>query len=186
MSKSAVRSREEDEELQRSTKKAKDSHCRGASLVGHHPHLGGESLSFKEKLIGEIPRAFKQAFDFENHMDTEVESDDEFSEIPPGEMSKSAVRSREEDEELQRSTKKAKDSHCRGASLVGHHPHLGGESLSFKEKLIGEIPRAFKQAFDFENHMDTEVESDDEFSEIPPGEVVVKLSLERKASIRAL
>lgn len=100
-------------------------------------------------------------------------------------MSKTAVRSKEEDEELQRNTKKVKDSHRGGASLVGHHPHLGGESLSFKEKLIGEIPGAFKQAFDLENHMDMEVESDDEFSEIPLGEAVVKLSGERKASIRA-
>ncbi|XP_075670276.1 uncharacterized protein LOC142640060 [Castanea sativa] len=90
-------------------------------------------------------------------------------------MSESAIRSREEDEELQRSTKKVKDSHRVGASQI----------FSFKEKLIGEIPRAFEQAFDFENHMDTEVESNNEFSEIPLGEAVVRLSGERKASIQA-
>ena len=33
--------------------------------------------------------------------------------------------------------------------------------------------------------MDTEIESDDEFMDLPPGEVVVKLSGERKGKMRA-
>ena len=33
--------------------------------------------------------------------------------------------------------------------------------------------------------MDTEIESDDEFMDLPPGEVVVKLSSERKGKMHA-
>ena len=92
-------------------------------------------------------------------------------------MSESAVRSREEDEKLQQSTKKVKED---------HRHSIGEEGIrSYKDKLVGEIPEAFEQAFVVESNMDTEIESDDEFMDLPPGEVVVKLSGERKGKMRA-
>nr|POF09398.1 hypothetical protein CFP56_42430 [Quercus suber] len=100
-------------------------------------------------------------------------------------MSESAVRSREEDDELQRSTKKVKENSRDRVSLEQYSPCLGGEGFSYKEKLIGDIPGAFEQAFNFENVMETEVEFDiEEEEELLPGEVVVKLSGDRKAKIR--
>ena len=101
-------------------------------------------------------------------------------------MSESAVRSREEDDELQRSTKKVKENSRDRVSLEQHSPRLGGEGFSYKKKLIGDIPGAFEQAFNFENVMETEAEFDIEDEEVLlPGEVVVKLSSDKKAKIRA-
>ena len=100
-------------------------------------------------------------------------------------MSESAVRSREEDEELQRSTKKVKEDHRMGSHFRAS-PSFGEEGLrSYKDKLVGEIPGAFQQAFVVESNMDTEIESDDEFTELPSGEVAMKLSGERKGKMRA-
>ena len=101
-------------------------------------------------------------------------------------MSESTVRSREEDDELQRSTKKVKENSRDRVSLEQHSPRLGGEGFSYKKKLIGDIPGAFEQAFNFENVMETEAEFDIEDEEVLlPGEVVVKLSSDKKAKIRA-
>ena len=102
------------------------------------------------------------------------------------EMSESAVRSREEDDELQRSTKKVKEnSHDRGPSEQ-LPPSLGEEGSSYKEKLIGDIPGAFEQAFDFDNVMETKAKSDnEEEAELLLGEVVVKIFGDRKAKIHA-
>ena len=61
------------------------------------------------------------------------------------------VRSREEDEELQRSNKKVKEHHPRKSVQAPHGLGTGGAGFSYKETLIGELPGAFKQAFDF-NH----------------------------------
>ena len=67
-------------------------------------------------------------------------------------MSKIAVKSKEEDEE----------DHRVGAHHIAS-PSYGEEgNRSYKEKLVGEIPGAFEQAFDFESNMETEIESDDE------------------------
>lgn len=100
-------------------------------------------------------------------------------------MSESAVRSREEDEELQRSTKKVKEDHCMGPQS-GAYPSASEEGpRSYKDKLTGEIPGAFEQAFVAESSMDTEIESDDEFTDLLPGEAAVKLSGERKGKMRA-
>jgi len=64
-------------------------------------------------------------------------------------MSEATVRSREEDDELQHSINKVKENHSLGA----RHNTLGSSSKegskSYKEKLLGEIPRAFEQPFDF-------------------------------------
>ena len=101
-------------------------------------------------------------------------------------MSESTVRSREEDDELQWSTKKVKENNRDRVSLEQHSPRLGGEGFSYKEKLIEDIPGAFEQAFNFENVMETEAESDIEDEEVLLlGEVVVKLFGDKKAKIRA-
>lgn len=95
------------------------------------------------------------------------------------------MRSREEDDKLQCGTKKVKENH----SLGSCHNTLGSSSKegskSYKEKLLGEIPGAFEQAFDFGFNMEMEAESDDEFSELPLGEKAVKFSRDMKAKIRA-
>nr|POF24405.1 hypothetical protein CFP56_40263 [Quercus suber] len=89
-------------------------------------------------------------------------------------MSETLVRSREEDDELQRSTKKVKENHSLGArhNTFGSSSEEG--SKSYKEKLLGEIPRAFEQTFNFGFNMEMEEKSDDEFSDLPSGEKAVK------------
>ncbi|KAL0004807.1 hypothetical protein SO802_012368 [Lithocarpus litseifolius] len=81
-------------------------------------------------------------------------------------MSETAIRSREEDEELQRSTKT-------------------DANVSYKEKLLKEIPGAFEHAFKFGFNVDTEAESDDEFPELPLGEKAVRFFGSMKTKIRA-
>ncbi|KAL4634140.1 hypothetical protein ACB092_04G176700 [Castanea dentata] len=95
------------------------------------------------------------------------------------------VRSREEDDELQRHTKKVKESHCRGSSSDRGSPTTNGERTSYKEMLIGEVPSAYEQVFHFSNDMETEVESDDESADIAAGVAAVNLSGKMKARIRA-
>ena len=100
-------------------------------------------------------------------------------------MSESAVRSREEDEELQRNTKIVKENHIlRHAHEEPGHLYQGGNG-SYKDELLDEIPRAFEKAFDFGANMETEVESDNEFFDLPPGELAIKLSGNTKARIRS-
>ena len=70
---------EGENELARSTKKVKDSH--NGDLAKRNIHLGGISssskLSFRDKLVGDIPGAYSQAFNFSDHMDAESDSDEE-------------------------------------------------------------------------------------------------------------
>ena len=96
------------------------------------------------------------------------------------------VRSRDEDDKLQHSTKKVKESHQRGSSSDDCSPRLDGEKTSYKERLLGEVPGAYEQVFHFENDMETEVESNDKSSDIAVGVAAVNLSGEMKAIIRAL
>lgn len=101
--------------------------------------------------------------------------------------------SREEEAELARSNKKVKDFHntdFNDGSSEGSLPRdsqnaWGRSNISFKDKLIGEIPGAYAQAFEFPNLMDSNVESDDEASiaELREGIVAVKLSRETKLRI---
>ena len=86
-----------------------------------------------------------------------------------------AIRSREEDEELQRSTKKVKESHRANAMLTSTPHSPEGSQKSYKERLIGEIPGAYEEAFRFKASMDTEVESDDESLDLVAGIVAVNL-----------
>lgn len=80
-----------------------------------------------------------------------------------GEM-ESLVRSREEDEELQ-SMKKVKECHCDKPAQGFHVNGAGAGGLSYKDSLMGEILGAF--------------------DDLPPGEVAVKLSGDRKSKIKA-
>ena len=80
-------------------------------------------------------------------------------------MSEATVRSREEDDVLQWSTKKVKESH---RDHVGHEPLLPNsdvEGRSYRDKHVGACPRAFEKAFDFGNVMEMEAETDDEDDE---------------------
>lgn len=58
-------------------------------------------------------------------------------------------------------------------------------SQSYRDKLLGEIPGAFEQAFNSDCSMESEAESDDEFSDLLLGEKAVKLSSSTKYRIRA-
>lgn len=84
------------------------------------------------------------------------------------------MRSREEDDELQQSTKKVKEVH----QLVT----AGSAERSYKKKLLGEILGAYEQAFEFVNEM---VESDEDIAKISSRVAAVKLSSETKQRIRA-
>lgn len=101
------------------------------------------------------------------------------------EKSEIAARSIEKDAELQQSTKKVKEYH-RGGAHHSFSPAFGeGSSMSYKKKLVGEILGAFEQAFAFDNNMDVEVESDDEFTNLLSGEEAVKLFGARNGKMRA-
>jgi len=96
-----------------------------------------------------------------------------------------AVKSKEEDKELQQSTKKEKEDHRVGAHHITSLSYGKGGNRSYKEKLVGESPGAFEQAFNFESNMETEIESDDEFTDFSSSEVAMKLFGERKGKMCA-
>lgn len=59
-----------------------------------------------------------------------------------------------------------------------------GGARSYKDKLIGEIPGAYEQAFGFKSIMDESVESDDETADLNAGIAAVNLFSERKSKMR--
>ena len=81
-------------------------------------------------------------------------------------------RSREEEAELKRSTKKVKDS----------HPSFGDGS--FKDKLLGDLPGAYAQAFRFNPLKEDETFSDDELDDLIEGVAVVRFLGDDKARLR--
>ena len=93
--------------------------------------------------------------------------------------------SREEENELARSTKKVKDSHnvTTDGSLARHGTLP--TKLSFKDKMVGEVPGTYSQAFAFSDSMDVESELDEETKDIREGFATIKLSKETKQRIRA-
>ncbi|XP_075639222.1 uncharacterized protein LOC142611079 [Castanea sativa] len=99
-------------------------------------------------------------------------------------MTETAIQSREEDAELQRSTKKVKENHNLALPHVDSSYSSPKGRLSYKEKLLGEIPGAFEHVFNFGLNMDTEAESDDELPNLPIGEKAVKFSGSTKTKIR--
>ena len=106
--------------------------------------------------------------------------------------SKLRTLSREEEAELSRSTKKVKDIHHADFSEIssenGHSPRSFRERVlpnkSFKDKLVGEIPGAYAQAFDFTDQMEDDADLDDEVAGLREGLAVVKLMKETKICIR--
>uniref|UniRef100_A0A2N9H633 CCHC-type domain-containing protein n=1 Tax=Fagus sylvatica TaxID=28930 RepID=A0A2N9H633_FAGSY len=97
---------------------------------------------------------------------------------------------REEEDSVRRRTKKKKDSHPPGNSSEvegsfrspSTNPSYGP---SYKDKLLGEIPGAYEQAF-FGTAMDDDGDiTDEEDVEPVEGEVVVSIPKEMKARIRA-
>ncbi|KAK9988210.1 hypothetical protein SO802_028449 [Lithocarpus litseifolius] len=101
--------------------------------------------------------------------------------------------SREEEAELRRSTKKVKEYHSLESrqETVSHgvdlHAMAGsnGVSPSFKDKLIGEIPGAYVQAFDFSEYIEDEMEAEPVVETLREGFAAVKISKELKQHIRA-
>nr|POF22549.1 hypothetical protein CFP56_67924 [Quercus suber] len=91
-------------------------------------------------------------------------------------MSEVSVRSREEDDVLQRSTKKVKENQSPISIMEGR---------SYRDKLVGECIGVFEIVFDIENVTEMETMSDDEVNEDLPGAATVHLSRGRKGKIRA-
>nr|POE70958.1 hypothetical protein CFP56_49572 [Quercus suber] len=92
-------------------------------------------------------------------------------------MSEVSVRSREEDDVLQRSTKKVKENHRDSLGQDNQRPISVTEGRSYRDKLVGECTGVFEKVFDVENVMETEPLSDDEANEDLPGETTVHLSV---------
>ena len=91
-------------------------------------------------------------------------------------------KTREEVEELQRSTKKVKEDHSPGSTTA----FVGGqarETLSYKAKLVRELLEAYAQAFKVNFDPQIDDESDDEKEDMSEGEVAIKLSRETKQNI---
>ena len=93
-----------------------------------------------------------------------------------------------EEQELTRSNKKVKDSH--NGAPVDTNILPGSTSFaskfSFLDKLVGDIPEAYPQAFAFSNHMDADSKLDEETEELCDGMAAICLSKETKRRIRAL
>ena len=79
------------------------------------------------------------------------------------------------------------DGFCEGHSSGPVSPnHAKGSwnlNASFRDKLVGEIPGAFSQAFSFKDGMDDDVESDGEVETLRQGLLSVKFSREFKQKI---
>ena len=96
------------------------------------------------------------------------------------------ARSGEEEAELQRSTKKVKEDLTSGPSQTSLEQGRGASNtMSFKAKLVGDIPGAFAQAFKFSADDDEEPFSDEEVDDPPEGTVAIQLSKRTKMNIRA-
>ena len=102
--------------------------------------------------------------------------------------------SREEQAELARSKKKVKDVNhvgfCEGQTSSPPSPNHGvgpwSLNMSFKDKLVGEIPGAYTQAFNFGDFMEDDAELDKEVEVLWQGVAAVKFSKEFKQHIQSL
>ena len=65
------------------------------------------------------------------------------------------------------------------------HGNGAWNQRTFKDRLIGEIPGAYTQAFSFGDHMDDELVSDEEVENLREGLVAVKFSIDFKHQIRS-
>ncbi|XP_065630884.1 uncharacterized protein LOC136068109 [Quercus suber] len=95
------------------------------------------------------------------------------------EFSVPTQRSREEEDEFQRSVKKFKESDGARSFLPPR------KLVSYKDSLVGDIPGAYAQAFKFNTEWEDDYESEDEMEPLIEGMAEVKLSKETKARIRA-
>ena len=86
----------------------------------------------------------------------------------------------EEEAELQRSTKRVKDSADESCSKGDNE----ATRKSYKDKLVGEVPSAYAQLCVLNNCIDEEAESDNKMEELAKGVAVVKLSKDTKVRIR--
>ena len=95
---------------------------------------------------------------------------------------------RDEKEELVHSTKKFKsvshvgfgEGHGSGPVSPSRDGGLWNPNTSFRDKLLGEILGAFLQAFNFEDGMYDDVESDEEVEMLRQGLLAVKIPSELK------
>ena len=100
--------------------------------------------------------------------------------------------SQEEQAELARSNKKVKNVNHAGFSessdsrppSPSQPQGLWSREVSFKDKVVGEIPGAFTQAFNFGDLMKDDAESDDDVEALREGLVAVKFSKDLKQKIR--
>ena len=104
--------------------------------------------------------------------------------------------SREEEAELARSNKKVKDSHHAEFSegpredspVSEYHQQDSTTGVSFKDKLVGVIPGAYVKAFEFDNLMEEDEDSDGEGEvgqgKLREGWVSVQLTKETKQRLR--
>nr|POE55990.1 hypothetical protein CFP56_63319 [Quercus suber] len=92
--------------------------------------------------------------------------------------------SSKESDALERSTKKFKENHCVEEKHSGNSRTETNAVRSYKDKLVGDIPGAYEQAFGFEATIEEETESDYEESSLFGGMVAISLSKKEKARIR--
>lgn len=92
--------------------------------------------------------------------------------------------SAKEHDTLERSTKEFKDHHDPDEGI--HKANENGKNLfrSYKDKLVGDIPGAYEQAFGFYANMDEEAESDAEEDNLYEGMVAISLYKEEKLELK--
>ena len=95
----------------------------------------------------------------------------------------SLKRSEGEEHTLARSTKKFKENHT---STEGEEVNPFRNARSYKDKLLGETPGAFEQAFGLSNDMEEDAESNIDEDKNIEGNMVVCLTKEEKTRIRAV
>ena len=100
-------------------------------------------------------------------------------------MSEASVRSREEDNVLQRSTKKVKENHRDSLGHENQRLNSDMEGRSYRDKLVGECSRVFEKVFEDENTMEMAAMSDDDLEEDLPSEATIRITGDRKGKIRA-
>ena len=100
-------------------------------------------------------------------------------------MSEASVRSREEDNVLQRSTKKVKENHQDSLGHENQRLNSDMEGRSYRDKLVGECLGVFEKVFEVENTMEMEAMSDDDLEENLSGKAIVRITGDRKGKIQA-
>lgn len=109
------------------------------------------------------------------------------------ESSRSPMLSTEEQDALSQSNKKVKNIGHAGfqdGQDVSSSPRKNGiggwnQVVSFKDKLVGEVPGAYTQAFNFGDVMEDELESDDEVEALREGLAAMKFTKDFKQQIRS-